>query len=76
MAAEAASILCALLGVVVVLVVGTIWRKRALQKHAEEAAQGGLSKRPRARPNSPGSQISRWMTPSFVVPKAVTELPI
>ena len=31
--------LLALLGVIVVLVAGTIWRRRALQKHAEEAAR-------------------------------------
>ncbi len=29
----------AVLGVIVVLVAGTIWRKRAMQKHAEEAAK-------------------------------------
>jgi YjbE family integral membrane protein len=32
-------ILLAVLGVIVVLVAGSIWRKRALQKHAEEAAK-------------------------------------
>ena len=31
--------LLAVLGVIVVLVAGTIWRKRAMQKHAEEAAR-------------------------------------
>jgi hypothetical protein len=29
----------AVLGVIVVLVAGTIWRKRTLQRHAEEAAK-------------------------------------
>jgi YjbE family integral membrane protein len=32
-------IVLAVLGVIVVLVAGTIWRKRAMQKHAEEAAK-------------------------------------
>ncbi len=31
-------LVCAVLGVIVVLVVGTIWRKRALQKHAVHSA--------------------------------------
>jgi YjbE family integral membrane protein len=31
-------LVCAVLGVIVVLVVGAIWRKRTLQKHAEQSA--------------------------------------
>jgi len=31
-------LVCAVLGIIVVLVVGAIWRKRALQKHAAHAA--------------------------------------
>jgi predicted tellurium resistance membrane protein TerC len=31
-------LVCATLGVIVVLVVGAIWRKRTLQKHAEHSA--------------------------------------
>lgn len=34
-----AEVVCGILGIVVVLVAGSIWRKRAMQKHAEEAAK-------------------------------------
>jgi hypothetical protein len=31
-------VLCGILGIIIVLVAGSIWRKRKLQKHAEHAA--------------------------------------
>ena len=39
MAATAAKSFCGILGIIIVLVAGSIWRKRALQKHAEHAAK-------------------------------------
>ena len=34
-----AEVVCGILGIIIVLVAGSIWRKRAQQKHAEHAAK-------------------------------------
>jgi hypothetical protein len=34
-----AEVVCGILGIILVLVAGSIWRKRAQQKHAEHAAK-------------------------------------